>query len=53
MIFFNMNIIFKNYLDTSKPGPVMQYLTKKKIYSGFLFNSYNKILKVFIIFNFC
>jgi hypothetical protein len=30
-----MNIIFKNYLDTSKPGPVMQYLTKQKIIQAF------------------
>jgi len=39
-------------LGTSKPGPVMQYLTKKKIYLGFLFNN-NKIVNLFIIFNFC
>jgi len=31
----------------------MEYLTKKKNYKGFLFQNYNKKLKVFIIYIFC
>jgi hypothetical protein len=46
-------LLFLLYLDNSKPDPVMYYLTKEKIYEGFLFNILNKILKFLFFFNFC
>ena|SRR5215510_11730361 len=41
--------VFLFYLDNNKPDPVMYYLTKEKIYKGFLFNNFNKILEFLLI----